>query len=76
MEPDTDENEIHIFRAIHNITQEELVKKISVTRKTINSIERGKYYPSIDIAYRMAILFNVTIEERFNFDEEENENNL
>ncbi|PWR70222.1 helix-turn-helix transcriptional regulator [Methanospirillum stamsii] len=64
-------NNIRIFRAIHNLTQEELARKISVTRKTVNSIEGGKYNPSIDVAYKMAKLFNVTIEELFCFEDEE-----
>lgn len=64
-------NKIRIFRAIHNLTQEELAQKISVTRKTVNSIEGGKYNPSIDVAYKMAKLFNVSIEELFCFEGEE-----
>lgn len=67
-------NNIRIYRAIHNLTQEELARKISVTRKTVNSIEGGKYNPSIDVAYKMAKLFNVTIEELFCFEDEENNN--
>ena len=67
-------NNIRIFRAIHNLTQEELAQRISVTRKTVNSIEGGKYNPSIDVAYKMAKLFNVTIEELFCFEDEENNN--
>ena len=65
---------IRIYRAIHNLTQEELARMISVTRKTVNSIEGGKYNPSIDVAYKMAKLFNVTIEELFCFEDEENNN--
>jgi len=67
-------NNIRIYRAIHNLTQEELARKISVTRKTVNSIEGGKYNPSIDVAYKMAKLFHVTIEELFCFEDEENNN--
>lgn len=67
-------NNIRIYRAIHNLTQEELARMISVTRKTVNSIEGGKYNPSIDVAYKMAKLFNVTIGELFCFEDEENNN--
>jgi len=67
-------NNIRIYRAIHNLTQEELARKISVTRKTVNSIEGGKYNPSIDVAYKIAKLFHVTIEELFCFEDEENNN--
>ena len=64
-------NKIRIYRAIHALTQEELALMIGVTRKTVNSIERGKYNPSIDIAYRMAKIFGITIEDLFCFEEEE-----
>lgn len=64
-------NQIRIYRAIHVLTQEELALMIGVTRKTVNSIERGKYNPSIDVAYKMAKIFGVTIEELFCFEEEE-----
>lgn len=63
-------NKIKVFRAMRDMTQEELAEKISVTRRTINSIERGKYNPSIEVAYRIARTFNVTIEEVFCFDED------
>lgn len=66
-------NKIKVFRAIHEITQEELAKKIRVTRRTINSIERGKYNPSIEVAFRIARTFNVTIEEVFFFDDDSGE---
>ncbi|PWR71684.1 helix-turn-helix transcriptional regulator [Methanospirillum lacunae] len=63
-------NKIRIYRAIHALTQEELARLIGVTRKTVNTIERGKYNPSVDIAYRMAKIFGITIEELFCFEEE------
>jgi putative transcriptional regulator len=62
-------NRIKIYRAIHELTQEELAQMIGVTRKTINTIERGKYNPSIDIAYRMAKIFGITIEDLFCFED-------
>lgn len=64
-------NRIRIYRAIHSLTQEELARMVGVTRKTVNTIEGGKYNPSIDIAYRMAKIFGVAIEELFCFEEEE-----
>lgn len=66
-------NKIKVFRAMHEITQEELAEKIHVTRRTINSIERGKYNPSIEVAYKIARTFNVTIEEVFCFDDDSGE---
>ncbi|WP_067073832.1 helix-turn-helix transcriptional regulator [Methanoculleus horonobensis] len=64
-------NKIKVFRAMHDMTQEELADAIRVTRRTINSIERGKYNPSIEVAYRIAKTFNVTIEEVFCFEDGE-----
>ncbi|WP_332449568.1 helix-turn-helix transcriptional regulator [Methanoculleus sp.] len=64
-------NRIKVFRAMHDMTQEELADTIRVTRRTINSIERGKYNPSIEVAYRIAKTFGVTIEEVFCFEDGE-----
>ena len=64
-------NRIKVFRAMHDMTQEELADAIRVTRRTINSIERGKYNPSIEVAYKIAKVFNVTIEEVFCFEDDE-----
>jgi putative transcriptional regulator len=63
-------NRIKVYRAMHNITQEELADQLRVTRRTINSIEGGKYNPSIEVAFRMAKLFNVPVEELFSLDED------
>jgi putative transcriptional regulator len=52
-------NKIKVFRAMHDMTQEELADRIRVTRRTINSIERGKYNPSIEVAYNIAKTFGV-----------------
>ena len=64
-------NKIKIYRAMHDMTQEELADHLRVTRRTINSVEGGKYNPSIEVAFRMAKLFNVPVEELFSLDEEE-----
>jgi putative transcriptional regulator len=58
-------NQIKVQRAIKNITQEELAAKIGVTRKTINTIENGKYVPSTILAIRMARYFEIKVEELF-----------
>jgi putative transcriptional regulator len=52
------------------MTQEELADRLRVTRRTINSIEGDKYNPSIELAFRMAKLFGVPVEEIFSLDEE------
>jgi putative transcriptional regulator len=64
-------NKIKVYRAMRNITQEELADQLRVTRRTINSIEGGKYNPSIEVAFRMAKLFNVPVEELFSLDDGE-----
>lgn len=63
-------NRIKVYRAMHDMTQEELAELLRVTRRTVNSIERGKYNPSIEVAFRIARLFNVPVEEIFQLDEE------
>ena len=63
-------NTIKVYRAMRNMTQEELAERIRVTRRTINSIEGDKYNPSIELAFRMAKLFGVPVEEMFSLDEE------
>ncbi|MCK9632639.1 MAG: helix-turn-helix transcriptional regulator [Methanoregula sp.] len=64
-------NKIKVYRAMRNMTQEELAGQLRVTRRTINSIERDKYNPSIEVAFRIARLFNVPVEEMFSLDEDE-----
>jgi len=57
------------FRARYNLTQEELAKKAGVRRETIVFLEKGKYNPSLKLAYKIAKVLNTTIEELFIFDE-------
>jgi putative transcriptional regulator len=61
-------NKIKVFRAMHDLTQEDLAQAIGVTRQTILAIEKGKYVPSLDLAFRIARHFNVNIEEVFLYD--------
>ena len=63
-------NKIKVYRAIHDLTQEQLAKKLGVTRQTIIAIEKDKYNPSLDLAFKMARIFGVKIEEIFVYDEE------
>jgi putative transcriptional regulator len=60
-------NKLKVFRAMHDLTQESLAKKLGVTRSTIVSIENGRYDPSIGLAFRIAKLFNVKIEDVFEY---------
>lgn len=64
-------NKIKIQRAIHNLTQDDLAKKIGVSRQTINTMESAKYVPSTLLALKMAREFGVTVEELFQLDEED-----
>lgn len=59
------QNRIKEFRQTFGITQEEFADKIGVSRQTVVSIEKGKYNPSMVLGFRIAKLFNVTVEEIF-----------
>jgi putative transcriptional regulator len=50
------------------MTQQELADKIGVTRQTINAIELGKYSPSLEVAFRIAAVFGVPLNEVFEYD--------
>ena len=63
-------NKIKVFRAMHDLTQEDLAVAIGVTRQTILAIEKGKYVPSLDLAFRISRHFNVNVEEVFTYDEQ------
>ncbi|MEI8112227.1 MAG: helix-turn-helix transcriptional regulator [Bacteroidia bacterium] len=58
-------NRIKVQRAMRNITQEELATQIGVTRKTINTIETGKFVPSTILAIKLARYFEIRVEELF-----------
>jgi putative transcriptional regulator len=64
-------NKLKVFRAMHDLTQEDLAEKVGVTRQTINAIEKSKYNPSLELVFKLARLFEVKIEEIFIYDEEE-----
>lgn len=61
-------NRLKVYRAMHDLTQEALAGKLRVTRQTIISIEKGKYDPSLELAFRMAKLLRVKIEDIFEYD--------
>jgi len=62
-------NRIRVLRESQGMTQEDLGIKVGVSRQTIISLERGKYNPSINLAYLLARTFNLTIEEVFVFND-------
>ena len=63
-------NKIKVYRAMKNISQEELAIAIGVTRKTINTVETGKFIPSTVLALRIARYFGVPVEEIFVLNDE------
>lgn len=64
-------NKIEAIRTERGIRQDELAKALDVSRQTISSLENGRYNPSITLAYKIAKLFGMRIEEVFCFEEEE-----
>mgnify|MGYP000622133552 CR=1 FL=1 len=64
-------NRIKIERAILDITQEDLAKRIGVSRQTINSIEKNRYVPSTLLALKLSEAFQKTVNEIFELEEED-----
>ena len=64
-------NRVKEMREKEGLTQKKLGEKVNVSRQAINAIETGKYDPSLWLAYDIAQLFNMSIEEVFNFKESE-----
>lgn len=58
-------NRIKEYRARFDMKQEELASKVGVRRETIGNLEKGKYNPSLVLAWNIAKVFGVTIEEVF-----------
>jgi putative transcriptional regulator len=62
-------NNIRTLRFFNDeMTQQELAEQVGVTRQTIIAMEKGKYAPSLELAFRIAIAFNVPLEEVFTYD--------
>ena len=59
------QNRIREFRARHDMKQEELARLVGVRRETIGNLEKGKYNPSLVLAWNIAKVFGVSIEEIF-----------
>jgi len=64
-------NRLKVERAILDLTQDELAKKIGVSRQTINSIEKNRYIPSTVLALRLSAVFGKGVNEFFELDKEE-----
>ena len=62
-------NNLKNLRKIKNISQNELAEVLSVSRQTINSIENGKFDPSLTLAIKLTRYFNVSIDEIFTYED-------
>jgi putative transcriptional regulator len=61
-------NRIKVLRAERNMTQAELADEVQVSRQTINAIEKGKFDPSLPLAFKISRLFELSIEDIFQDD--------
>jgi putative transcriptional regulator len=62
-------NNIRKLRFFHDeMTQQQLAEKVGVTRQTIIAMEQEKYSPSLELAFRIALVFGVPLEEVFSYD--------
>lgn len=64
-------NRLRVLRAEKEISQKELAEEVDLSRQTINSIERGKFNPSIVTALKIAEFFEVPVDDVFQLEEEE-----
>jgi putative transcriptional regulator len=60
---------LKVYRAMHDLTQEDLAREVGVTRQTIIAIEKGKYNPSLELAFKIVRYFEVTVEDIFVYDQ-------
>ena len=63
-------NRIREYRARYNMKQEDLASRVGVRRETIGNLEKGRSNPSLGLAWRIAAVFSVPIEEIFTVEEE------
>ncbi len=68
-------NRIKVLRAERDMTQAQLAAAVEVSRQTINAIEKGKFDPSLPLAFKIARLFKLSIEEVFQYEESMKERN-
>jgi putative transcriptional regulator len=66
------QNHLEEMRAQKRLTQQDLADLVNVSRQTIISLEHGRYNPSIMLAFRLARVFGVSVEELFIYSEEDN----
>ena len=61
------QTKLKVYRAMHNLTQEDLATAVGVTRQTVIAMEKGKYNPSLELAFKIAHYFKVKIEDIFSY---------
>ena len=61
---------LKVYRAMRDLTQEALAKEVGVTRQTVIAIEKGQYNPSLELAFKLARYFEVSIEDIFVYESE------
>lgn len=62
-------NQLHVLRAQKKLTQQDLADAIGVTRATVNALEKGKYNPSLELAFRLSLYFKKNIQDIFKIEE-------
>jgi len=62
-------NKVKIYRKGHGLTQEQLANIIGVSRQTIHSIEKGRFKPNIELAFKLSHFFHISAEELFILEE-------
>lgn len=62
-------NTLKVQRAILDLTQDDLAKKIGVSRQTINSIEKNRYVPSTVLALKLSAVFKISVNDFFSLEE-------
>ncbi|MCK4571306.1 helix-turn-helix transcriptional regulator [candidate division WOR-3 bacterium] len=65
------DNNLKVWRAKFDLTQEELAEKVDVTRQTIIALEKGKYNPSVELALKIAFTFKTNVVDIFHLEGEE-----
>ena len=64
------QNKLKVLRAEHNWSQAELAERLGVSRQTVNALETGKYDPSLPLTFKISHIFQLPIEEIFQYDPE------
>ena len=64
-------NDVRALRTVRSLSQAQLAEALGVSRQTVNSIETGRYTPSLPLAIALARLFQTPVEEMFHDDDED-----